>query len=64
MRTVTVNVTYKYELEINDENSIVKEYEDENTLLVDCASYHFGHNLPVIANAGVKVTDIELVEVT
>ena len=34
MRTVEVTVTYKYELEIDDNNEIVKEYESENELLI------------------------------
>ena len=64
MRTVTVEVTYKYELEIDDNNEIVKEYESENELLMDCATYRFGTGLPVIGDGGVKVKDVELVEVS
>jgi hypothetical protein len=64
MRTVEVTVTYKYELEIDDNNEIVKEYESEKELLVDCASYRFGTGLPVIGDGGVKVMDVELVEVS
>ena len=64
MKKVTVNVTYKYELEINENDSIVKDYESENDLLVDCASYRFSDVLPVIKEGGVKVKDIEMVEVS
>ena len=64
MKKVTVNVTYKYELEIDENDSIVKEYESENDLLVDCASYRFSDILPVIKEGGVKVNDIEMVEVS
>lgn len=64
MRTVEVTVTYKYELEIDDNNEIVKEYESENDLFVDCASYRFGTGLPVIGDGGVKVKDVELVDVS
>jgi hypothetical protein len=64
MRTVEVTVTYKYELEINENDSIVKEYESENHLLVDCASYRFSDILPVIKEGGVRVKDIEMVEVS
>lgn len=64
MKKVTVNVTYKYELEIDENDSIVKEYESENDLLVDCASYRFSATLPVINNNGVRVKDIEMIEVS
>lgn len=63
MRKVEVTVTYKYELEIDDSNEIVKEYESENHLLVDCATYRFGTVLPVIGVGGVLVKDIELISV-
>jgi hypothetical protein len=64
MKTLEATVTYKYKLEIDDNNDIVKEYESENELLVDCASYRFGIGLPVIGGGGVKVKDVELVEVS
>lgn len=63
-KTVEVIVTYKYELEIDEDNSIVKEYEGENDLLVDCATYRFGSGLPVIGDGGVVVKDVELIEVS
>lgn len=62
-KKIEVNVTYKYELEIDEDDSIVKEYEDEKELLWDCASRHFGTGTPVINNGGVQVLDRELVEV-
>jgi len=64
MRTVEVTVTYKYELEIDDNNEIVKEYVSEKELLEDCASYIFEIGLPVIGDGGVKVKDVELVEIS
>jgi len=64
MKKVTVNVTYQYEIEIDESNEIVKEYESENELLVDCSSYHFGKILPVMNGGGVKVKDCTLIEVT
>lgn len=63
-KIVTVEVRYKYELEIDDENPIVQDYEGENHLLVDCAIHQFGSNLPVIKEGGVVVKDVELVEVS
>jgi len=63
MKKVIVNVTYKYELEIDENDSIVKDYESENDLLVDCASYRFSATLPVIGSNGVRIKDIELVSV-
>lgn len=64
MRTITATVTYKYELQIEDSNSIVREYDSDYDLLVDCASYRFSDTLPVIKNGGVKVIDIELDELS
>lgn len=63
MKKLTIRVTYNYELEIDESNEIVKEYDGENALLVDCASYQFGAVLPVIESGGVKVKDVSLVEV-
>jgi len=63
MKKVEITVTYKYELEINENDKIVQEYESENDLLVDCASYRFSEVLPVIGAGGLKVLNIELVEV-
>ena len=64
MKTVEVVITYKYELEINEFDSIVKDYESENDLLVECASYRFSDVLPVIKNGGVKIIDVEVLEVS
>lgn len=63
MRKIEATITYKYEVEVNDDDEIVKEYEDDNELLVDCATYHFGTGLPVIGGGGVKIIDTELIEV-
>lgn len=64
MKKVEITVTYKYELEINENDSIVKEYKSENDLLADCASYRFSDILPVIKKGGVKIKDIEMVRVS
>jgi hypothetical protein len=63
MKKVEITVTYEYELEIDESNPIVKEYESENELLVDCASYRFDV-LPVLKDGGgVKVIDVTLISV-
>lgn len=64
MKTVEVVVTYKYELEINEFDGIVKEYETENDLIVDCVSYRFSDVLPVIKNGGVKIIGVDVLEVS
>lgn len=64
MKKVEVTVTYKIQLEIDENDSIVKEYESENDLLLDCATYRFSDILPVINEGGVKVKDIEIIEVS
>jgi hypothetical protein len=63
VKKLQVKVTYNYEIEVDSENPIVEEYESENLLLVDCASYRFGNVLPVIASGGVKINDVQLIEV-
>ena len=63
MKKKKVKATYEYEIEIDENNEIVKDYENENDLIVDCASYRFSDVLPVIRHRGVKINNIELVEV-
>lgn len=59
-KTIKVQVTYIYELEIDTESEIVKEYVDDEELLQHLASYRFSI-LPVIDN-GVEFKDVELQE--
>ena len=56
-KKLTVVVTYNYEIEIDTDNGIVKEYESESDLIEHLVSYRFSDELPVIGK-GVKVTDI------
>lgn len=56
-KKLTVVVTYNYEIEIDTDNGIVKEYESESDLIEHLVSYRFSDGLPVIGK-GVKVTDI------
>jgi hypothetical protein len=64
MKTIEVTVTYKYEIRIEENNPIVKEYESENDLLVDCANYRFSDVLPVIKTGGLVVRNEELIAVS
>jgi len=57
-KTLEVEVKIRYTIEVDAENSIVKEYETEKELIGDLASYRFSV-LPVINN-GVEIKDIEV----
>ncbi len=56
-KTFEVEVTYKYIIEVDYDNSIVKEYKNEKELIDDLACYRFSV-LPVIGN-GVEIKDTE-----
>ena len=62
MKTLKVTVTREYTIEIDENNEIVKEYENENELIEDCIAYKFNAVLPVIADGGVKVKDEDVVD--
>lgn len=62
MKKVKVQVSFIYELEIDEANEIVKEYSSLADLVSDCALRNFGSGLPVIADGGVKLIDRDLVE--
>lgn len=53
-------MTYIYEIEIDDESTIVKEYANDNELASDLTSYRFAV-LPVIGK-GVEIIDVETIE--
>lgn len=57
-KTLEIEVTMKYTIEVDTENSIVKEYETEKELVDDLSSYRFSV-LPVIGN-GVEIKDVEV----
>jgi hypothetical protein len=59
-KTLEIEVTIKYTVEVDTENSIVKEYETEKALVDDLASYRFSV-LPVIGN-GVEIKDVEVLQ--
>ena len=62
MKKVKVQVSFIYELEIDEANEIVKEYSSLVDLVSDCVLRNFGSGLPVIADGGVKLIDRDLVE--
>lgn len=58
MKRVNVIVSYVYDLEIDENNAIVKEYDSTRELIEHLADYGFTV-LPVINN-GVKIKDIQI----
>ncbi len=59
-KTLEVEVTIKYTIEVDNDNSIVKEYKNEKELVDDLASYRFSV-LPVIGD-GVEIKDVEVLD--
>ena len=57
---LVVELTTIYTIEVDTDNSIVKEYSNVNELVDDLASYRFT-TLPVIGN-GVEIKDTEVLE--
>jgi len=60
-KTLEIEVTIKYTVEVDTENSVVKEYESEKELVNDLASYQCSVVLPVIGN-GVEIKDVEVLK--
>lgn len=58
---ITLSVTFNYELEIDEDNPIVKEYEDQDELLEDLVSYKMSNILPVVGN-GVNIKSFDVDE--
>lgn len=63
MRKLEIVITYKYEIEVDENDDIVKEYENDEELVQHLADYRFGTVLPVIQVGAVKVKDVDIVEV-
>ena len=63
MRKLEIEITYKYEIEVDETDDIVKDYENDEELVQHLADYRFETVLPVIQVGAVKIKDIELVEV-
>ena len=62
-KTIEVDVTYKYTLEVDDENYIVQEYADDEELVQHIVDYRFSI-LPVLEgeDRGVIIHNVEAVE--
>lgn len=60
-RTLKIEVSYSYEIEIDDENNTVKEYENDKELIEDLVSYRFS-TLPVIHSGGVIIKNSDVLE--
>lgn len=56
-KTISIDVTIRYKVEIDEDNDIVKEYSDQGELIEDLAGYRFSNVLPVMKD-GVKILDI------
>lgn len=60
MRKIRVEVTKVYEIEVNDENYIVQEYESDEEMINHLVSYDF-EVLPVLEE-GIKIIDSYVTE--
>ena len=63
MKKLEIEITYKYEIEVDETDDIVKDYVNDEELVQHLADYRFGTVLPVIQVGAVKIKDIELVEI-
>jgi hypothetical protein len=59
-KILVIEVTNVHTIEVDDDNSIVKEYTNEKELVQDLVSYRFT-TLPVIGN-GVEIKDTEVLD--
>ena len=57
-----IEATYCYTIEVDEDDLIVKDYENEQEMIEDLVSYRFDI-LPVL-NDGVKVKDVEVIDWT
>lgn len=62
------DVTTRFEIEVDQENYVVKDYESDDQLARDVVYYGFSPNLPVVSSGGVKlideqITDVEFIDV-
>lgn len=63
MKKIIATITYKYEIQVDQDGSIVKEYEGDSELINDLASYRFLPVLPVLQSNQVKVMDVEVIDI-
>lgn len=57
-----VFVLIKYEVEIDEDDSVVKDYDSPKELIDDLVSYRFSEMMPVIKSKGVIVRDVEVLK--
>lgn len=60
-KKIRINVSIVYELEVDDDNSIVQEYKSTTEIIDDIVAYKFSDVLPVLKK-GVKIMNSEIVE--
>jgi hypothetical protein len=54
-----IEVTYIYEIEVDEEDSCVKDYDSRDEMLNHLVDYQFSTTLPV-RKSGVEVKDVEV----
>lgn len=57
------DVTTRYEIEVDQENHVVKDYDSNEELARDVVYYEFSPNLPVISSGGVKLIEETVIDV-
>lgn len=58
MKRVKVSVTYQVFIEINEENSLVQEYDNHIELIRECTKHMFSESESVIHSKGVRVINV------
>lgn len=57
-KTIKLQVTYNYEIEVDTESSNVKDYDLEDDMLNHIVDYRFSDALPVMKD-GIVIKDVE-----
>lgn len=63
-RQIKITATYEIEMEIDTTDPVVLDYNDEDELILDCASYRFSSVMPVIESGGVVFKNSELIHLS
>lgn len=63
-RRIKITATYEIEMEIDTTDPVVLDYNDEDELILDCASYRFSSVMPVIESGGVVFKNSELIHLS
>lgn len=61
-KIIEIEVTTKHTIEVDEDNSVVKEYDTVQELVEDLVGYGFAPILPVIGNGAVKVKESDTIE--